>query len=295
MSNNSPNHFASEYESSVIHFYQQKMQRLRGTVRHRNMATANAKDLTFFRMGTSTATERARGASLTAQNQEMPTAVVTPVEIDALNWIDRQDVKRMTYDSRDAFAMSQAAALARKADGQIIAAAEAGEALAVAAGRPALDFSAAYADLSHLTLIEAQMGERDVPEDGLLTVLVSPSVFNNWLLFPAFNSSDWVGYTGISLPDKTRAVGKFWNGMNIIKHTGLTNTGYSLSTDTVDCIAYHQSSIGHASISDITVETANTLADNRPGTNVNSFFDAGAIPIDFNGIQVFTMKNHITA
>lgn len=290
MSNNSPNHYGSKFSNQVRHYYQQMFRKLRHTVDTREQVT-DAKDLTFFRMGRSASATRARGASLAPQNQDMPTVTVTPDEISGMTFVDRKDEKRMTYRSVDQFAKSQGADLARKSDGLIIAAGYAG---AAANTTGPLDYTGSDANLNHLLQVEAIMGELDVPDDDIITVLVSPTVFNNWMLFEPFSNRDWVFLDQNMGKTMTRFKAKDWNGLHIIPHTGLTSTGYSAPTDTVNCLAYHKSAIGYASLDETRIETASTLGNNKPGTNIYGFIDAGAVAIDPEGIIQFNMRNHIT-
>lgn len=281
------NHFASSFENSVIHFYQQKMQRLRATVRRKSVT--NAKDLTFFRMGKSAAQERDHGEALVPGNPSRPTVTVTPVEINATEEIDRKTAKRLTYDIVDAIKMSHAAQLARSADGQIIAAAEAGF---TASARTKQDFSADDPHLEQLVAMSGLLQSRDVPDEGMLTVVVSPEVWSYFILFDAFNSADWVPLGDSTINKKSRVFAKYWNGMYVVCHTGLTKTGAG-ATAKVDCLMYHESAIGHGTITDLRVETAPTLSNRKPGLLVNSYFDCGAVAIDDEGIEVFTMKNQL--
>jgi len=284
---NAPNHYGSKFADRVLHFYQEQ-RRLRQTVNAQNIT--GSKDYTFFRMGKSVAQERARGATLTAQNVDMPTVLCTPKEISGLHWVDRQDEKRLTYNQKDELAKSLSMALGRKADGQIISAAYDGETQAQTAGRTALDFSTSDPTLSMLVDIMADLEDRDVPDEGEITVLVTPRTFSHFLLFEAFNNSDWIEMGDRTLGKKTRIRGKHWNGGNIMKHNGLTKAGTGTGR-TSDCIAYHETALGHATLDEITTDTASTLPQGLPGTNIYGFIDMDAVAINPDGIQQFKMKD----
>lgn len=287
MPDNIVNHFGSKFSDRVIHF-NQAHRRLRDTVDSKQLT--DAKDYTFFRMGTSVAAERARGGTLTAQNMDMPTVLCTPVETSGLHWIDRQDLKRLNYAQSDNLARSLAMELGRKADVQIIAAGYAIDAQAVTDGRAAIDFSAGKPELEHLVEIIAEMEERHVDEEGEITVLVPPRAFAHFLLYPAFNSSDWVEMGDQTLSMKSRIRGKYWNGTRILKHTGLTATGAG-TAQTVKCLAYHEAAIGHCTMDEISIETASTLPQGKPGTNIYGFMDMQAVGIEPTAVQAFELAN----
>jgi len=288
MSNtNAPNHYGSKFASRVIHFYQRE-RRLRDRVNSINLT--DAKDYTFFRMGKTTSTERARGASLTAQNIDLPVVKVTPVETSALHFQDRQDRDRLTYNQFDELAKSLAMQLGRASDAQIIAAVEAGDAAAVTASARTAKVFTTNPELEQLVEIMADLEERDVHSDGEITVLVSPRVYSHLLLFEAFASADFIDAGDRSLSSSTRIQGKYWNGGYIMKHRGLTKAGSGASA-TVDCLAFHRPAVGHVSLSDIRTETAPTLGTGLPGTNIYGYIDQAAATIDYQGVQKFTMKD----
>jgi len=281
MSDNAPTHYGQAFDDKVIHDYQ-RTRRLRHTVRTKMVD--DAKDLTFRRVGTGTATTRARGGTVTLNSASKANVTVTPVEVNATEFVDRQDVKRMGYDDRDVLSQSNALALARKADNQIIVKAAADSTNTV------INRGTEFAKLQHLLLAITALQDNDVPDDGEMFFICPPKVFNSFMLFEQFSSADYVGEDGMALKEgDKRTNAKNWNGLTLISHTDCPLSG--ASDIVADCLMWHKSAMGHGTIDEIETDVTKTNATGKLGWNVMAIMDMDAVVINGAGVQKVQIKN----
>ena len=138
-------------------------------------------------------------------------------------------------DGRRIMQMTSMGVINRKIDDDIIAALSAGTVTASTVNTGAAAFLASVSDMI-VTLAEA-----DADEDAQMSALVTPAMFINLQALEQVSSADYV--RNQTFPDgMPKSVAFSWNGINWIRHTGLSGMG----TATAICYMYSQNAIGHA-------------------------------------------------
>lgn len=265
--------FTKEYESEVHLAYQRQGSKLRNTVR-RGQTTAG-KDATFQKIGKGVAGTKTRHGLVPVMNLEHTNVVCPRVDRYAGEWVDRLDELKINIDERQAIASSQAWALGRATDQDII------DALATAsiAATP-VTVTSEKAVRNSVLMAAGLLLARDVPYDGRMFGVISPKIWEQFMTFDRFNSAD---YNGPDLPFKT-APGSMrtWLDIHWISHTGLP-----LATTTRTGFLYHSSAIGHGIQADVAMDIS------WHGDRAAHFFAAsmsmGAVLIDNDGVQRITL------
>ena len=125
--------------------------------------------------------------------------------------------------------------LNRKIDDDIISALSAGTQTQTMTNTSATTF------ISDIMEMAVTLGEADADYDAEITAIVSPAFYANLFLLDQFTSADYI--RNQMFPNgvpKNR--GAAWNGVNWIRHTGLSGMG----TATCYCYMYSKNAIGHA-------------------------------------------------
>lgn len=104
--------------------------------------------------------------------------------------------------------------------------------------------TAEAASLASITDVITELYNQNVPNDGQLFALITPSFFNKRLMrIPEFASQDYVSTKPMVEGAPTEGTGyREWMNVKWIMHTGLPGVGTSSSTN----FFYHRSAIGHA-------------------------------------------------
>jgi hypothetical protein len=225
--------FVQEFEEGVHLAYQRMGSHLRGTIRFR----AGVKNKTTFqKMGTGTATQKARNGDVPPMNIDHTNVSVTLEDWYAGEWIDDLDMLRTNHDEMVAAQESGARALGRKSDEQILAAAS--------TTTSASDETTVGATLAWATDLVTKFGVNDVPQGSSDRFVVLD--FYNWAkltVLDQFNRQSYVGDTNVL---QKGAVAKEWLGFYWMPFSGIDTTG----TNTT-CYAYHRSALALAVGADV--------------------------------------------
>lgn len=260
--------FVRQYEREVHLDYQRQGSKLRGTVRTVNGVRGSST--TFQIIGKGVAGSKARHGKVPVMNLEHTNVTVTLVDRYAGEFVDKLDELKINHDERSAISQSQAWALGRATDQDII------DALGTGSGNSTTITLTSERTVRN-SLIEAKqrLMERDVPDDGWLFGVISPSMWAAFMTIEQFASAD---YVGPDLPYKGAAAMRSWLGFNWISHTGL-----GLATNTRTGFLYHKMAIGHAIGSDVQMDV--TWQGERAAWFMNAMMSMNAVLIDNDGVE----------
>lgn len=282
MSTSITNAFVKQYEGDVHHVFQREGSSLKPSVRVKSGIVGAST--TFQKLGTGTATTKARHGVITPMNAAHTAVECALSDYYAGDWVDRLDEAKVSIDERQALARSGAYALGRKSDELIIAQLDATGQGAIAWN----EASAAGVRNALLQMVEA-LDDNDVPNDGGRYGLLTPRAWAMAMTVREFSSADFLGADG--LPFREGApVGqrwKAWMGVMWKQHTGLPGKG----TAAAKVFAYHRNAVGFA----IARESRNVAGNeavsaditwhgDRAAHFVNHCFSAGACLIDDTGV-----------
>jgi hypothetical protein len=227
--------FVQEFEQGVHLAYQRMGSALRGTIRFR----AGVKNKTTFqKMGTGSATQKARNGDVPPMNLDHTNVNVTLEDWFAGEWVDDLDMLRVNHDEMVAAQESGARALGRKTDEQILA--------AMSATTNSNDEVTNGATLTWATSLVTKFGTNDVPEGSNDRFVVLD--YFNWAKLAAidqFNRQTYVGSTEVL---QKGAIAKEWLGFYWLPFSGI-DTGAAITNTT--CYAYHRSSTALAVGADV--------------------------------------------
>lgn len=258
--------FIKQFESEVHMAYQRMGSKLKNTVRQSN--NVQGSQARFQKVGTGTASTKSRHGQVPTMEITHSTVDVTLSDFYAADMVDKLDELKTNIDERQVLAQSAAAALGRKVDQLIIDVLDAGS-----NSNNVVHGSAGLTLAKALTVYES-FGEADVPDDGQRYFVVSPAGWADLLQIDQFSRMEYVGEG--DLPYAGGMTAKRWLGFMWFTHSGL-----SVSSTTRDCHAYHASSVGLATGSDISTEM-NYLPE-KVSNLITSYFSAGAVMIDNDG------------
>jgi len=276
--------FVRQYEKDVHHIFQRQGGVLRNSVRVKDNVTGDST--TFQKIGTGTATTKARHGVITPMNQDHTAIRCTLEDFYAGDWVDKLDEAKINHDERMAIAKGGAWARGRKVDDQLLTAADGTTETIISW---TVTSSAAVRN-SLLEWVEA-LNNNDVPDDGERYATLTPVGFSMAMTVEEFASADYISSTG--LPFKEGApLGdrwKEWMGVKWKVHTGSPGKG----TATAKCFAYHKNAIGYATskFSNNSAQDAGKMisADitwhgDRAAHFVNHMMSGGACLIDTTGV-----------
>ena len=274
--------FIKQYEKKVHLVFQRTGSYLRNTVRFRPNILGSTT--TFQKIGTGTATTKARHGTITPMNQTHTAHEATLVDFYAGDWVDKLDEAKINIDERDALATSGAFALGRKVDSQIdtLLAAE-------NTNNVTIVVTSSAAVRAGLLQMAANLYEGDVPNDGQVYGALSAVMWSRAMAITDFSSSDFIGSTGLPFVQGVPTGGRFkdWMGVKWIMHTGLTGAG----TTTANSYVWHKSSIGYAAgkfagnvAGNNSVSADITWHGDRAAHFVNHMMSGGGVTIDGTGI-----------
>ena len=262
MANTIDQAFIKQFETEVHMAYQRMGSKLRNTVRSTNVSASVAR---FQKIGTGTASTKARNGDVTAMELAHTNVEVTMADYYAAEYIDKLDELKININERQVVAQSAAAALGRKTDELITAAMDAG-----ANSTQIADTGGALAKADLLTLFET-MGTADIPEDGQRYIAMSPAGYTDLFNINEFASSDFVGTQ--SLPFAGGMTMKDFLGFKIFSTSAVT-AGKNL--------AYHTSAVGLGVNADVSTEL--NYVPEKASHLATSMMSMGAVVINDNGV-----------
>ena len=239
---------------------------------------------TFQKIGTGTATTKARHGTITPMNQVHTNHEATLVDFYAADWVDKLDEAKTNIDERDAIATSGAFALGRKVDSQLdtLLAAENTDNVTITV-------TSSGAVRAGLLQMAANLYAQDVPNDGQIFGALSPVMWSRALVINEFSSSDFIGSNGLPFTQGVPTGGLFksWMGVKWVMHSGLTGKG----TVTANSYVWHKMSIGYGAGKHAGNVAANnavsadiTWHGDRAAHWVSHAMSGGGVTIDGNGI-----------
>ena len=242
--------FVTSYEAKVHEVFQRRGSYLKDAVRLRESVVGSTA--VFNKIGTGTATTKARHGTITPMNQTHTAPSCTLADFYAGDWVDRLDEAKTLINERDVLASGGAMALGRKCDDQITTVLDTTTqstiTLVVTSKAAILASAIEYAEAAWLN---------DVPNDGEVYAAVTARYWSQLMLLEQFNRAEWVRADGQSfVMGPTIGAGRWkeWNGVKWKMQTGLPNAGAS----TAKCFLWHKTAIGYA-----VAEAAGNIAGNQ--------------------------------
>lgn len=275
------NSFITQYEAEVKAVYQRQGAILRPTVRTRdNVIGASC---VFQKVGTGTATVKARHGAITPMNQDHTALTCTLVDFYAGDWVDRLDEAKLNIDERMVIAEGGAMALGRKVDSQIIT--ELNNTTQAAANWTVSSIAAIRN--SAITQLQ-KLYSNDVPNDGNIFAAVGPKTWAFLMTVDEFKRADYIGANGLPYVDGAPIMRfKDWMGVKWVVHTGILNVGLSTAT----ALMWHKQSLGYATgafagnvASNGAIAADITWHGDRAAYFVNHMMSGGAKLIDDLGV-----------
>lgn len=221
--------FVKQFESEVHLAYQRMGAKMGMTVR--NKTNVKGESTTFQKLGSGTAGTKTRHGQVPILNLAHTNVECTIGDYYAGEYVDKLDELKIEHDERDVAAKSIAAALGRKSDALVVAAADTTSNTTATAG--------ALTEGKVEEIFE-YFGNNDVPDDGDRYLWVSPQGWTDLMGITSFASADYVGAD--DLPFKgNRMTAKNWYTFTIMIHSGLTKAGAIRNS-----LAWHKTALGRA-------------------------------------------------
>jgi len=230
--------FVTEYEAKVHEVFQRQGSYLKDAVRVKDNVVGSTA--IFQKIGTGTATTKARHGVITPMNQSHTAPSVTLQDFYAGDWVDKLDEAKININERDAIARGGAMSLGRKVDDQITAVLTTTSQTTVT-----LVVTSAAAILASAVEFAEAAWNNDVPNDGQVFAVVTPRYWSQLMIVQQFSDSDYVGSDGAPFkagPAIGRGKWKDWMGVKWKMQTGLTGAG----TANAECYLWHKDAIGYA-------------------------------------------------
>lgn len=265
--------FVKSYEDDVKDAFQRQGSLLLNTVRYEPGIVGSTHD--FFRIGTGTATTKARHGTITPMNQTHTNLTATLADFYAGDWVDKLDENKISINEKQALARGGAMALGRKIDDQITT-------VMAATTETTVTWVQTSSNAIRNALIEMAeaLFDNDVPNDGECYGLLTPRAWASAMTVEEFSNSQYVGTD--SLPFKegvpTSMRMKEFLGVKWMLHTGLPGKG----TSAANVYAYHKTAVGYASGQDVTADI--TWHGDRAAWFVNHMMSGGAVLIEDAGV-----------
>ena len=231
------NSFITQYERDVHDVFQREGSVLKPTVRFKSDVVGSVA--TFQKIGTGTATTKARHGTITPMNQTHTAISTTLADFYAGDWVDKLDEAKINIDERMAIARGGARALGRKCDDQILTTLDSTSTstVSIAVG------SAAAVRNGLLGMIKSLIAN-DAYDPGNMYGVMSPALWAMASTINEFASSDYVGADG-QVYNTGAPVGSFkrWAQVLWTVHSGNPGVG----TGTSKVFLYNKSAVGYAS------------------------------------------------
>ena len=256
--------FVKQYEREVHEAFQRQGSFMLQTVRKKD--NVKGATTTFQKIGKGTATTKARHGLITPMNQSHTAVTCTLADFYAGDYVDKLDEAKINHDERLVIANGGAWALGRKADDQLITAAD-------GTSNYVGDYSTGITRALFLQAVEA-LDNNDVPNDGQRYGWLSPRQWAIAMTINEFASSDFV----TDRPFLKGKSGRTWLGINWMVHTGLPGKG---TTQAVNLV-WHRNALGYGSGMGITADI--WWNGERAAHFVDHMMSGGACLIDTEGV-----------
>jgi hypothetical protein len=274
--------FVTAYTADVKHVFQREGSLLRPGVQMKNGVVGSSA--VFQKIGSGTATTKARHGTITPMNQTHTAPSATLADFYAGDWSDMLDESKITINERMALARGGAYALGRKVDDQIITALNGTSQSTIAVT------VTSYATIQSTMLqwVEA-LDANDVPNDGMRYGLITPRLWSQLMTVEEFQRADFIGANGLPLIEGAPIMQrwKLWNGVMWKVHNALPNAAAASATGYI----WHRDAVGYATGAHANNSAANDMvaADitwhgDRASWFVNHMMSGGAVLIDDTGV-----------
>lgn len=282
MSNTIDNAFITDYIADVHAVFQRRGGYLRNTTRTKDNIVGSST--TFQKVGTGTASTKARHGVVTPMNQTHTPVPCTLADFYAGDWVDKLDEAKTNIDERMALAQGGAWALGRKVDDQILTAMGTTTATTLT-----LTVTSAVTVRNSLIEIVEAMDAANLPDDGQRYILLTPRGWSQAEVVEQFSSADYVKAGEESFANGSQTFGRWksWRGALWGHHTGLPGVG----TASAKCFAWHKSGVGYATgahagnaAQNGAVSADITWHGDRAAHFVNHMMSGGACLIDDTGV-----------
>ena len=273
--------FITSYGERVHHIFQRQGSMLLNSVFHIPNVVGSTQ--VFPKVGTGTATTKARHGTITPMNQAHTAPSATLADFYAGDWVDKLDEAKTNIAIKEAYAKGGAMALGRKIDDQITT-------ILDTTTETVITITVTSKAAIHATLLQfvEAVFDNDVPNDGEVYGALTPRAYSQAMLVEAFARAEFVGFDG--LPYKQGfPVGRWreWMGVKWTMHTGLPGKG----TATAKCFVWHKSAVGYASArsagniaGNASVSADITWHGDRAAHFVNHMMSGGSALIDTTGV-----------
>ena len=275
--------FITSYDAKVHEVFQRKGSYLKESVRLKDNIVGSTA--IFQKIGTGTATTKARHGTITPMNQSHTAPSTTLADFYAGDWVDKLDEAKVNINERDVIASGGAMALGRKVDDQITTVLD-----TTTQSTITLTVTSKAAILATAVEFAEAAWSNDIPNDGEAYCVVTPRYWSQLMILDQFQRAEYVGADGQAFKQGP-AVGmgkwKEWQGVKWKMQTGLPGAG----TSTAKCFLYHKSAVGYA-----IAQSAGNVAGNesvaaditwhgdRAAHFVNHMMSGNAVMIDDTGV-----------
>lgn len=275
--------FVTSYEAKVHEVFQRKGSHLKDAVRQKTDVVGSTA--VFQKIGTGTATTKARHGTITPMNQTHTAPSCTLADFYAGDWVDKLDEAKTNINERDVIASGGAMALGRKVDDQITTVLDSTTQSVIT-----LTVTSKAAILATAIEFAEAAWDNDVPNDGEVYAVVTARYWSQLMLLDQFQRAEYVNASGQSFvtgPMVGAGRWKDWMGIKWKMQTGLPGAG----TSTAKCFIWHKSAVGYAvakSAGNIAGQEA-VAADitwhgDRAAHFVNHMMSGQAVLIDDTGV-----------
>lgn len=274
--------FITQYLPEVHHVFQRMGGYLRPTVRMKTGVVGSTA--TFQKVGTGSATTKARHGVITPMNQTHTAPSATLEDFYGGDWVDKLDEAKTNIDERMVIATAGARALGRKVDNQIITALD---------GTTQTQASVTVTSIVNVraTVTEwvEDLASNDVPFDGMVFGAITPRLWSQLMQVEEFASADYIAASDLPFVNGIKYGGRFkmWQGVNWTTHTGLPNIGSAGCKGFV----WHRDAVGYAvgAVDNNVAESEMVGVDitwhgDRAAHFVNHYMSGGAVLIDDTGV-----------
>jgi hypothetical protein len=275
--------FINSYEAKVHEVFQRKGSYLKDAVRVKDNVIGSTA--VFQRIGTGTATTKARHGTITPMNQVHAAPSTTLADFYAGDWVDKLDEAKINIAERDAIASGGAMALGRKVDDQITTVLNTTTQTVVT-----VTLTNPRPKLAGMNTFVEGLWANNVPNDDDVFGVLPARFWSQMMMVDQFQNGDWVGADGMALTTGVvagKGRWKSWNGVKWKMQTGLPDAG----TASGKAWCWHKTAIGYA-----IAQSAGNIAGNesvgaditwhgdRAAHFVNHLMSGNAVMIDDTGV-----------
>lgn len=264
--------FRTEFEPLVKHAYQGST-KLMGTVRTR--MNANARTVSFPKLGKGLVSLRIPGANVTPMNTTHTAVTTTIVDYDASDYSYVEDLDKIAFDEKMELVKVAGSAVGRGIDQVII---DAMIASSFATSVPITEGGANTSlNLEKFTKASELLNANGVPMADRY-MAINAAALGNALRETEVGSSDFNQYRALQSGDLTQFM-----GFNIVLIETRAEGGLPLATaNQRNCLAWHKDAVGIAMNGGI--KSAVDWIPEKKSWLITSSFAAGAVTIDTDGV-----------